>query len=724
MYENVFGEYDPEPVSSSGCTENSLSNGISSIVDFIDNNTVQSETSRENSMVTENGGTSFSSSKSGSNHSEKLTSLTVRQENEMKIPLYEGHKSTAEVFFDDCEKFAVENNISQKGQRQLFNLFVKHLPQPNTILHLQRKQETPQSTIFEYGDSKLLFLDVKSQLSLIFEKNQSLFEKSWNEGGYFTIPDKPIQRNEIQLILNIDGVPVFKSRKFNVWPFWLTCVNLPPKTRGMFQNISLMALWHGIQKPNWQDVLRKVKFELENLSNGFEVESLGVIKCKVELLVCDMPAKANALNMNQFNGFNGCTHCLLVGTRKNHRLLYSCCAQLKLRDRGSFERHARRAEANHQVVAGIKGLSPLSSILAFPKDAPIDAMHQVFLGTGKTLCKLFIDSLRPRERTEFDSILKTFFIPLEFLRKPKNVCEVNFWKAADYKLLFFHLLPLSLDCFNRMSSEHKKSFQQLSLAVKLLSLKHIEEQHITSASNLIEEFFTNFVRLYGEDLQTYNFHSLRHLCDQVKNLGPLWNFSAFAFESANHYLIRALSGTIKKPERIAEQFVANKRTIFKHLEQRKGASSYSDEEQFSKLTNVSLECQDFCEQTFASAARTYMGRFKGKEGLLFHSNSYTRLNGNLSNCIVWTKKRDFFFVETFVSLPSQTIAVVRQYKNVEVLPSSSFPMDQRMNHLYQLSNIGKLQVLDARKAFGKCVLRRTGYKSFSASLVSEGFEHN
>ena len=102
---------------------------------------------------------------------------------------------------------------------------------------------------------------------------------------------------------------------------------------------------------------------------------------------------------------------------------------------------------------------------------------------------------------------------------------------------------------------------------------------------------------------------------------------------------------------------------------------------------------NFCDQMFASAARTYMGRFKGKDGLLFHSNSYTRLNRNLSNCMVWTKKSNFFFVETFVSLPSLSLsAIVRKYKNVEVLRgTSSFPTDQTMNPLYQLSNTKNLE---------------------------------
>ena len=66
--------------------------------------------------------------------------------------------------------------------------------------------------------------------------------------------------------------------------------------------------------------------------------------------------------------------------------------------------------------------------------------------------------------------------------------------------------------------------------------------------------FPNFKELYGEEMQTYNFHSMRHPCDQVRRAGPLWNCSAIAFETASHLLIRALSGTIKNQEKLQKIF--------------------------------------------------------------------------------------------------------------------------------------------------------------------------
>ena len=128
-----------------------------------------------------------------------------------------------------------------------------------------------------------------------------------NRGGnraVFPCNSKPFQQNETLLILNLDGVPIFKSRKFNVWPLWLQCANLPPKFRSSFHNISLLGLGHGLQKPEWNQILMRLKFELDILQQFHMDTNLGCIcKCKKALLVCDTPVKTAGLNMNHFNGF-------------------------------------------------------------------------------------------------------------------------------------------------------------------------------------------------------------------------------------------------------------------------------------------------------------------------------------------------------------------------------------------------------------------------------------
>ena len=453
-------------------------------------------------------------------------------------PIFPGSNVSIEDFHAKVQTFKISNNLSKKCEKELFALLDQLLPKPNAIFTEKRLMSLPVVTTFEHEEGKLLCVDVRDQITSLIRRNKHYIEKSWRSSDKSPlITGIPPVRGEVHLVINMDGVPLFKSRKLSVWPFWLQCFNLPPKLRSAFQNISLLAIWYGSTKPNWSRVLSQVKFELEALMLTQEDTHLGNYRCKILFLVCDMPAKAAALNMNQFNGFNGCTHCLLIGTRKGARMIYPCDAAIKLRDSASFKRHSEKAELKGEVVAGIKGSSPLSSVLNFPDDAPVDVMHQVFLGTGKTLSKMFLKALRPVELKEFNSFLKNALIPAEFLRKPKDVAEMNFWKAGDFKVLFFHLIPLSFDLFLRVDRKKIESFYCLSLAIRILSGATVVED-ILSAELLMEKFFKSFVELYGEELQSYNFHSMRHLCNQVRRLGPLWNCSAFGFESANHFLVR------------------------------------------------------------------------------------------------------------------------------------------------------------------------------------------
>ena len=79
---------------------------------------------------------------------------------------------------------------------------------------------------------------------------------------------------------------------------------------------------------------------------------------------------------------------------------------------------------------------------------------------------------------------------------------------------------------------------------------------------------------------------MRYLCNHVRRLGPLWNCSAFGFESANHFLVRALSGTTKTPESLVGMVVKNRWTLVTFKE--KDAID-TNQESIGMLTDVYQE---------------------------------------------------------------------------------------------------------------------------------------
>ena len=71
----------------------------------------------------------------------------------------------------------------------------------------------------------------------------------------------------------------------------------------------------------------------------------------------------------------------------------------------------------------------------------------------------------------------------------------------------------------------------------------ISFEELDHAEKLLQHFCLMFSALYSAGKETINIHSLLHLADDVRNLGPLWTHSCFPFESYNGNLLKLFHGT-------------------------------------------------------------------------------------------------------------------------------------------------------------------------------------
>ena len=126
-------------------------------------------------------------------------------------------------------------------------------------------------------------------------------------------------QNNISLTWNIDGLPVFSSSKFSLWPCYFVVNELPYQLRLLKENMIIGGLWFGEEKPNMHVFLKPIIAELATLErDGIEVQSPSIphpFVSKVILLAgtCDLPAKCMILNTIQFNGMFGCIKCIQPG---------------------------------------------------------------------------------------------------------------------------------------------------------------------------------------------------------------------------------------------------------------------------------------------------------------------------------------------------------------------------------------------------------------------------
>ena len=169
-------------------------------------------------------------------------------------------------------------------------------------------------------------------------------------------------REHLGVIINTDGMPLFKSSRSTLWPVYLEIGNYPPSIRFRTENTIICGFWIGQSKPDMNMILKPILKVIDNLNIlGFSFASPdGMKNVRIKLLfgVFDLIVKAKVLNMNQFNDNCGCPTCLHPGEHQGSRV----CDPSKsypLRTVQGIKEAVRTGIAQKQVVDGIKGPSPL-----------------------------------------------------------------------------------------------------------------------------------------------------------------------------------------------------------------------------------------------------------------------------------------------------------------------------------------------------------------------------
>lgn len=274
-------------------------------------------------------------------------------------------------------------------------------------------------------------------------------------------------------------------------------------------------------------------------------------------LSCDTPARSAVMNMNQHNGACCCPKCIQPGknlrtdTGGNIRVFPYQVDNPLGPERKTVVSDAYEADNTGKVVNGIKGPSFFMFCPNFDpvKNVGIDTMHLLFLGTVRLLLKLWFNV---SSSTQIFSLYKEVDIvdnrlsnikPSHFItRTPRNISDnLKFWKAAELRSWFFYYsIPCLMDLMKPNYFYHFCSFVE---AIVLLNSASISENDIVRSEKLLQYFVFMMPNLYDERYMTINVHSLVHLPQMVRELGPLWSSSCFPFESASGDLLKLFHGT-------------------------------------------------------------------------------------------------------------------------------------------------------------------------------------
>ncbi|XP_071156899.1 uncharacterized protein [Mytilus edulis] len=336
--------------------------------------------------------------------------------------------------------------------------------------------------------------------------------------------EKQSELSEVSLSFNIDGLPLFKSTNTSLWPV-ICKVHIKPV------QIFPVALTLGRSKPSNLDFLRETIRELDNvLQNGFPSGNR-TIKVNLKGIVCDAPARAFVKGTKLYCGYYGCDKCAQKGNWIG-RMTYQDINNLTLRTNETFRNSLNQEHHNY--------LSPFCDLpmdkLDMIKQFPLDYMHLVCLGVMKKLLltwkrgKLDV-RLSNQQVQEIGRKLVRLrsFVPEFFARKPRNMDEIDRWKATEFRQFLLYTGKIVLKDILR--SDMYKNFMALSVGISILVCSSSVQNHADYAHNLLEYFVESARIIYGPEFLVYNVHSLLHITDEAKEYGNLDECSAFAFEN-------------------------------------------------------------------------------------------------------------------------------------------------------------------------------------------------
>lgn len=298
----------------------------------------------------------------------------------------------------------------------------------------------------------------------------ALHHQHWDSGFLKDI-------RKISFIYNTDGVPIFKSSKYSLWPLFLTINELPYSHRFHRDNMLLAGVRFGPEKPFMLILLKpfnSIFHQLETkgvnivISNGEEITVRAILRCGTY----NLPARFLVCNSMQFNGHYGygCLHCRQAGksfktAKGGHVHVYpfnetdpSGPARAKL----GMMRDVQQAAQKKSPVNGIKGPSWFAALKYhdIALGTAIDCMNCALEGIMKLLLELWFTSKESSEPSNISSQIEEVDKRITEIKSPNRISQCprsidshrKYWKANELlAFLFFYgvmvLKGILLDVF-------------------------------------------------------------------------------------------------------------------------------------------------------------------------------------------------------------------------------------------------------------------------------------
>ena len=325
-------------------------------------------------------------------------------------------------------------------------------------------------------------------------------------------------------------------------------------------------------------------------------------------------------------------------------------------------------QAAHQSMQGIKGPTPLSSILLLPTQAPYDSMHLVYHGHVKTLLYSWQQMFSKDVFTNGSLFLSKIVLPHSFKYQFTSLSDFSSWKAKMLRDFFLYICPVFVVFY--LPDDYSVHFLLYYSFVKALYF-FTDKKQLTGIDRLFYLYHESLSHLYSARSELATIHCHSHLLSQVNSHGALCFTSCFPRESYLAYVLKLCKGKTH----VLSQLV----TWYEISQNTQHASSFTLHDLFSKETfSASYVDNNFiisvhhdftsCLQAFSAFVSDCKFFSRYYRGLLcFHSICYSRRGHSISHFVsIKTSscvKNDLCFATVlfYFSLHNQYYAFVKHY---------------------------------------------------------------
>lgn len=442
-------------------------------------------------------------------------------------------------FMNNLRKIAIDNNLTHAALNQILNLINPAYPfLPRTAKNLLGVSCKKLKTI-SFDNGEMYYYGIQKCLT----------RKLQNGGTNGEI-------STIKIIINIDGLPVFKSSRTDLWPI------LGRSDDIIDSRPFMIACFCGEGKPiNLEEYLKLFIEEMIFLrENGFQYNGK-TYYVEIECFTADAPARAMLKMIKGHTSLYGCERCTIKRVKK--QIFYPTKISNSVILRTKHDYIDEKTNDDH-----VKGKSPLLTLnIDLVKQFVLDPMHIIYLGiTKRLLVKYWVEGNRHCKLSrqnlaaiDYNIQIIRKFVTSDFCRKPRALVNLKKFKATEFR--FIVLYSGVTIFYNILDNVKYRHFLLFHIAITILSSVPLIEAYINVAEEAIRKFVLKSAKIYGEDFVVYNVHSLLHLCADVQTYGPIERYSCFPFENYLQSLKRRI-----RSKKLPLQQVCNRITEEENIE--------------------------------------------------------------------------------------------------------------------------------------------------------------